>query len=108
MPNHFHGIICIVNNDPVVAGRDVGTGRDLSLPKPCKPPKPIPQLIGAFKTTSSKRIHRETKFLDFAWQRSYHDHIIRTEKSLENIRNYVQQNPQQWHRDRNNDFGVWM
>ena len=39
MPNHFHGIICIVNNDPVVAGRDVGTGRDLSLPKPCKPPQ---------------------------------------------------------------------
>ena len=108
MPNHFHGIICIVNNDPVVAGRDVGTGRELSLPKPCKPPKPIPQLIGAFKTTSSKRIHRETKFLDFAWQRSYHDHIIRDEKSLENIRNYVQQNPALWHRDRNNNFGVWM
>ena len=31
MPNHFHGIICIVNNDPVVAGRDV---RDRSRPVP--------------------------------------------------------------------------
>ena len=43
MPNHFHGIVI------------VGTGRDLSLqPKT----KSLSELVGAFKTTSSKRIHQ--------------------------------------------------
>ena len=30
------------------------------------------------------------------WQRNYHEHIIRNEKSLEKIRQYVIHNPQTW------------
>ena len=29
----------------------------------------------------------------FAWQKSFYDHIIRNEKSLDNIREYVRNNP---------------
>jgi putative transposase len=36
------------------------------------------------------------------WQRNYHDHIIRNERSLERIRKYIRDNPANWHRDRNN------
>ena len=86
MPNHFHGILII---DPTnVVNRRVVTGRDLSLQKI----KPLPELIGAFKTTSSKLIH-QSGLDEFRWQRSFYDHIIRTETSLNKIQRYIMDNP---------------
>ncbi len=70
MPNHFHAIIWITGH-----GRDhvsVGNGRDRSLrnrPQRDVKIKPIPELIGAFKTTSSKLIHRAGNER-FKWQKS--------------------------------------
>jgi putative transposase len=55
--------------------------------------------MGAFKTTSSKLIHELGKS-DFAWHRSFHDHIIRDEKSYLNIVNYIQNNPNSWDKDK--------
>jgi REP element-mobilizing transposase RayT len=52
MSNHVHGIV-VVN--------PVGNGRDRSLQI-----KPLPGLIGAFKTTSSKLIHQSGN-LNFSW-----------------------------------------
>ncbi|OGY86501.1 MAG: hypothetical protein A2319_01920 [Candidatus Kerfeldbacteria bacterium RIFOXYB2_FULL_38_14] len=86
MPNHVHVIVNIT---------DVGTGRDLSLPKSLrktKKTKPIPELIGAFKTTSSKKIHQHG-LTYFQWQRSYYDHIIRNDADLQRIRKYIKNNP---------------
>ena len=92
MPNHFHGIL-IINNDNDVNHHSVGTGRDLSLhcgggKCRCVKIKPLWQLIGAFKTTSSKLIHI-AGYKDFKWQRSFHDRVINSEKGLDNIRNYI-------------------
>ena len=55
--------------------------------------------MGAMKTTSSSQIHK-IGFEDFAWHRSFHDHIIRDEKSYINISNYIDLNPQKWFEDR--------
>jgi REP element-mobilizing transposase RayT len=33
------------------------------------------------------------------WQRNYHEHIIRNEKSLDIIREYVICNPEMWEQD---------
>lgn len=57
--------------------------------------KPLPELIGAYKTTVSKRIHQAGD-LDFKWQESYYDHIIRNNKTLDRIINYIQKNPENW------------
>jgi len=92
MPNHFHGIV-IINKT------GVGAGHDPHLPK--IKIKPLTQLIGAFKTTSSKLIH-QNGFLEFRWQRSFYDRIIKNEKSLNNIREYIILNPLKWDYDRNN------
>lgn len=35
------------------------------------------------------------------WQRNYYERIIRDDKSLENIRNYIINNPVQWYNDNN-------
>jgi REP element-mobilizing transposase RayT len=101
MPNHVHGVLEIDRNR---IRTDVGTGRDLSLPDdPSIPPSPIKikslsELMGAFKTTSSKHIHL-AGLHGFSWQRSFHDHIIRDDFAYEKICNYIDTNPLRWDED---------
>jgi len=33
------------------------------------------------------------------WQRNYYEHIIRDEKSFENIVSYIENNPSTWQQD---------
>lgn len=33
------------------------------------------------------------------WQRNYYEHIIRNERSLNKIREYILQNPYNWEKD---------
>jgi putative transposase len=84
MPNHIHGIIeinrsRIISSDPIKI-------------------KPLSELIGSYKTTISKQIHL-TGFTEFRWQRSFYEHIIRDEKSLETISDYIFYNPENWKQD---------
>jgi len=102
MPNHIHGIIEInrknIFNDINIARtchkNNVRPGRDLAQPKI----KPLPQLIGAYKTTVSKQIHLMGG-KDFAWHRSFHDHIIRNDVEYHRISHYIEMNPQKWDTD---------
>ena len=91
MPNHFHGILIIQ------------TRKDRSRPVPTDALKikSLSELIGAFKTTSSKRI-RENGFAYFQWQRSFYDHVIRDDDDLNRIREYIQNNPLKWSLDEYN------
>jgi len=84
MPNHLHLILEI--DSQKVKEQDVKI-------------KSISSLMGAMKTTSSNKIH-EAGFTDFAWHRSFHDHIIRSEKSYINIFNYISNNPNNWCKDK--------
>ena len=62
--------------------------------------KPLGPLIGTFKTVSTKQINlirNETGTP--IWQRNYYEHIIRSEESLNKIREYVVNNPWLWERD---------
>jgi len=36
----------------------------------------------------------------FAWHRSFHEHIIRDEKSFETISDYIINNPGKWEQDK--------
>ncbi len=88
MPNHVHGIVVI--NDK----NDVGNGS-----------KPFPryglsEIMRGFKTSSSRKINEEiNESRKFQWQKSFYDHIIRNERSLENIRAYILYNPLKWEFD---------
>ena len=96
MPNHFHGIITMAGYCRDRSSRDFNerNGPDRSLQKM----KPLSQLIGAFKTTSSRRIH-EIGLVTFQWQKSFYDHIIRNEKELERVREYIHTNSLRWELD---------
>ena len=98
MPNHIHGIIVIEHC--------VGT-EHCSVPTITmgdKNPKYglLSKIIKSFKEISLKTIRKRYNDYKFAWQRSFYDHIIRNEKSLNRIRQYIYYNPAKWESDRNN------
>ena len=84
MPNHIHLLCQIKINENIITNKKI---------------KSLSELIGAFKTTSSKQIHI-TGNKEFRWQRSFHDHIIRNEKSYNFIHNYITNNPLSWELDK--------
>jgi len=120
MPNHIHGILEIVDNidgnDVCDVGRDVGrdvacnvsTGIVNTTQKPINKqmskisPKSgtVGRIIGSYKGAVSK--HANRLGLQFNWQSRFHDHIIRNEKSLEQIQSYIINNPQSWENDKFN------
>jgi REP element-mobilizing transposase RayT len=92
MPDHVHGIIYInagyFIKNCYVNGRDHSQQRFQKI-------KPLPELIGAYKTTVSKRIHLAGD-LTFGWQNSYHERIIRNMNELGMIKHYIETNPERW------------
>ena len=63
-------------------------------------------IINQFKSVCTKRIRKIDP--TFAWQSRFYDHIIRTESSLNKIRQYIKNNPPKWKHDRNNPENLWM
>ena len=107
MPNHIHGIIEIGRDlvtpeskrrKPIEysCGIPIDYGK-LEAERPVKI-KSLSELIGAFKTTSSKRIHL-AGLKDFTWQHSFHDSIIRDKNSFFRISKYIRNNPSKWKED---------
>lgn len=94
MPNHIHGIICIF----------VETHNYASLPEAMNyrntfgpQSKNLSSIIRGFKIGVQKWATMNK--IDFDWQSRFYDHVIRTEKSLEMIRNYIRKNPETWLED---------
>ena len=60
----------------------------------------LPEIIRAFKSSSARRINQLRKMHGTpVWQRSYYDHIIRSEQDLRKIWDYIETNPQSWKDD---------
>ncbi len=130
MPNHVHGIVVIGDEvDGVVVGTGVGmcvgTGhrpvrddmernidylhkRTGQCPVPTATTTPhhpygqLSKVINAFKGAATKQIQLNFPDLNFAWQRSFYDHIIRNEQDYWRIVKYIRSNPVAWPQDRNN------
>ena len=101
MPNHFHGIIVLDDKPRRGVSRNAPTITNKNRPiNPELKRKSLGRLIGAFKTVSTKQINliRNTPGMK-VWQRNYYEHIIRNEKALNNIRQYIVNNPLSWHDD---------
>ncbi len=120
MPNHIHAIIELKNENYYKLkgnGVTVGTGRDGKIfdyqhnvgnvlerslhDKNVPKILPVYRYICAFKTVSSKLIHKNG-YEYLQWQKSFHDHVIRGEKDYNAIKYYIEQNPAKWAEDKNN------
>ena len=100
MPNHVHGIIVLIEQQSMNhITDDVGAGLK---PAPTKR-HPLPEIIRAFKTFSSRRIneHRSSQGSP-VWQRNYYERVIRDDRELDAIRQYIVENPAKWAEDSEN------
>jgi putative transposase len=80
MPNHMHGIITIDGNS-----------------------KPIPEIIRGFKSYTARKINELRSMTgEMVWQRSYYEHIIRSDEESIHIGNYILNNAAQWKTDEEN------
>jgi len=67
MPNHLHGLLRLT----------VGVGHV----------RPLPTIIGTFKAAVSREVSPGI------WQRNYWEHVVRTEKEANSVRDYIDANP---------------
>ena len=99
MPNHFHCIIQIKQEDAPCRGIPCGCPNTEHIPQ--RPT--LGQIIGGFKSITSNeclRIYKEREeTLGKLWQRNYYEHIIRDQRSYEEIVAYIIENPIHWRDD---------
>jgi len=107
MPNHLHGIIVLDGEQGVFSNTptksNTPTERDMSNRFSAMSPKrgTLGLVIRKFKSAITGKC-RGINRLDFAWQSNYYDHIIRNERELHAIRQYIANNPANWNLDRDN------
>jgi REP element-mobilizing transposase RayT len=95
MPNHFHAIIAIT--------ADFAPCLDVKPPLVCLGVTGLKSgslgaIINQFKSVCTKQIRAAGH--DFGWQARYYEQIIRDEKSLHGIREYIVNNPLKWETDK--------
>ena len=64
-------------------------------------PGSLGAIVRSYKSAVSYRIHKEQNAIGI-WQRNYHEHIIRDEKDLQRITEYIETNPSRWDEDDEN------
>ena len=97
-PNHLHGVIILEEIQDGVSSRCVPTqerkdSRTLQAGS-------LGAIIGQFKVAVTRRARSSQFYSDQRiWQRNYHEHIVRNEESLNDIRRYIIENPARWGED---------
>jgi putative transposase len=111
MPNHSHGIVWIMGEGAYRL--HPGTWKNDDMRRDGQPPvrvekfETLSNIIGAFKTTAATRINKLRGVIGApVWQKSYYDRIIRNDYELEQIQEYIRNNPIKWEEDRDNPTGV--
>jgi REP element-mobilizing transposase RayT len=107
MPNHFHGIVMLnpENYQTVGAGSSCPNettkssgdgGREDRAPT-------LGDIVGYFKYRTTKQINATPETgIKKLWQRNYYEHVIRNEAKLNEIRQYIVDNPAKWDTDEEN------
>ena len=103
MPNHFHGIVIIMNEFLVSMVEDESSAAMETGDPPIAPttlkPKSLGALIAGFKQAVTLRL-RAAGFSGQVWQRGYYDHVIRNDHDYNATKAYIIDNPLNWDRDR--------
>jgi REP element-mobilizing transposase RayT len=124
MPNHFHAIVAITDTVGALRATPLqqsATPLQQSATPLQQPATPLQQsatsqqkneymasispksgtlsaIIRAYKSALSKNIHKMLP--NFEWQRNYYENIIRNDKSLKIISEYIINNPANWNIDK--------
>jgi len=111
MPNHIHGILVIKDDIDYGKAKCRGTMHRAPTPMIERYGKPvsnsIPTIIRGFKSAVTHRINeiRATPGAPI-WQRNFYEHVIRNEDNLNEIRQYIENNPTKWLEDENHPKNI--
>jgi REP element-mobilizing transposase RayT len=98
MPNHFHSIIIITEKVETRRGVSLQENEDRQNKFSDPIAGSLSVIINQFKGAVTKR-SKIIKLNNFSWQPRFYDRIIRNERELNTIRNYIEQNPLHWELD---------
>ncbi len=108
MPNHVHVIIHIKENQNRKNSSIVETQNLVSLQEHSNKfgpqSKNLASIVRGFKIGVTK--YARNNNINSHWQSNYHDHIIRDEKSLKKIDEYISANPRLWKEDKFNPQNI--
>lgn len=113
MPNHIHGILVIHDCTDTTTHftTSIHNGRRGEVTSPTQKgaataplqKHTLGQVIAYFKYQTTKSINQIHKTPGTRlWQRNYYEHVIRNENDLNEIRQYVLDNPVKWDMDEEN------
>ena len=101
MPNHIHGIVGLrdegLEGDPAINRQLDSASSTFVAPTSGS----AGTIVGTYKAAVTRGLRR-SGHADFKWQRSFYDRIIRSERSLNGFREYIDQNLLKWYLDREN------
>lgn len=99
MPNHVHGIL-IIEEKTVGNAYMHSPERDACMrPLHDRTKMLLSKIIQQYKASVSRKINSLQNDFHFQWQKSFYDHIIRNDRSLDNLRRYIINNPLKWELD---------
>lgn len=122
MPNHVHGLLGLkldrepgpkrmresnatMKNEALLESNDASNAFEPSEDIDSRMSRISPEagsvsvIIRSFKSAVTKRVRGSLR-TDFGWQPRFDDHIVRNERALRDIRQYIATNPVRWKSDR--------
>ncbi|HAA18522.1 MAG TPA: transposase, partial [Cytophagales bacterium] len=98
MSNHMHGLLRIVGNPPSRNMTLENTESDsVHYHHAISPSKgSVSQIVRGYKSAVTRVVR--SFYQDFAWQSSFHDHIVR-EGEFDRIEQYILNNAKNWEED---------
>ena len=114
MPNHMHGIIALYEpvGAPLVGAQFVDSRAAAKIRATTRVAPTLGRVVGAFKSLTTVEYVRGVRARGWApfrgrlWQRNYYEHIVRGDKSLERIEQYILDNPANWYLDKENPLNM--
>jgi len=113
MPNHIHGILILDKHEDIENFHDFTVEQDFNSDINLNTPgqqrfrnqgnKSVSSIIGSYKSAVTKQAHLINSC--FGWQARFYDHIIQSDREFNMIRQYIDDNPANWGKDKYFDKG---
>src|SRR5664280_2767843 len=87
MPNHVHGIVIIQPPNAVGTLHATSVHRNELMSIISPKPGSLATVVRSYKSAVSKNVHLTDP--GFSWHPRYYDHLIRSDRELDRIRNYI-------------------
>ena len=100
MPNHVHAIVMIDGEHMFSSTATMSLERAATTFSPPKAGS-LFAIIRSYKAGVTQRA-REARFADDVWQAGFYEHILRGERVIAAVREYIRNNPRNWGEDGDN------